>query len=201
MIDRAGKDLTPQEYIRQLYKQTKDGRLAMIYHAWDGKPETITYQVNWSAEDAERIVQKFNLLTSGLIRIGRLYDQLEDEQTRNALLTEGEQRIWDTYIRPYEPFAYDLAIVEAIYERCQLGDLLEEEEEIWRQYCMWREEQSRKRIPFCRRSAADMIQAARHYTKQIHMDDREAVVAQAGRSLAEEMVLYYAGKEQPVVWE
>ena len=66
---------------------------------------------------------------------------------------------------------------------------------------MWREEQSQQRIPFNRRSSADLIRAARRYEKIVSMNAPEVVVTEEGRGLAEEMVLYYAGKDEPIVWE
>lgn len=209
-------DLTPQGYIRQVFRETQDGKLSITYYPFIGEPETITYQVNWTEEDAEQIIQKYNLLTFALARIGRLHDQLEDEQSRNKLLSEDELQIWNTYVKPYEPMVVDweqlypispckpdelMSLIQEIHERAQFGDLIEEEEMLWKQYCMWREEQSQKRIPFDRRSAANMIQRARRYEKLIRMNAPEVVVTEEGRSLAEEMVLYYAGKDEPIVWE
>lgn len=194
-------NLTPQEYIRQLFHQTKDGKLPIISCPFTNESETVTYQVNWTAEDAEMIAQHYHTLTTALTRIGRLHDQLEDEASRKKLLSAEELAVWETYVRPYEPFDYDLSVVDAIHKRSQLGDITEEEEEIWKQYCMWREEQSQKRIPFHRRSSANMIQRARSYASLISTDIPELVVAAAGRFLAEEMVLYYAGEEEPIVWD
>jgi hypothetical protein len=201
MTEEMRNDLTPQGYIRQMFRQTRDGKLAITRNPGVGEPETITYQVNWTAEDAEQIVQRYNLLTAALFRIGRLHDQLEEEENRIKLLNAEQLEIWNTYVRPYDPFEVDLTVVYDIYDRSQLGDILEEEEAIWKRYCMWREEQSQKRIPFHRRSAANMIQRARRYEKLISMDAPLIVVAEEGRCLAEEMVLYYAGKEEPIVWD
>ena len=209
-------DLTPQGYIRQMFRETQDGKLSITYYPFIGEPETITYQVNWTEEDAEQIIQKYNLLTFSLARIGRLHDQLEDEQSRNKLLSEDELQIWNTYVKPYEPMVVDweqlypippcepnelMPLIQEIHERAKFGDLIEEEEKLWKQYCMWREEQSQKRIPFDRRSAANMIQRARCYEKRIRMNAPEVVVTEEGLGLAEEMVLYYAGKDEPIVWE
>ena len=209
-------DLTPQGYIRQVFRETQDGKLSITYYPFSGEPETITYQVNWTEEDAEQIIQKYNLLTFALARIGRLHDQLEDEQSRNKLLSEDELQIWNTYVKPYEPMVVDwgqlypispcepnelMSLIQEIHERAQFGDLIEQEEMLWKQYCMWREEQSQKRIPFNRRSSADMIQRARRYEKLVSMHAPETVVTEEGRCLAEEMILYYAGKAEPIVWE
>ena len=208
--------LTPQGYIRQLFRETQDGKLSITYYPLIGAAETSTYQVNWLEDDVELIIQKYNLLTFALARIGRLHDQLVDEQSRNKLLSEDDLQIWNTYVKPYEPMVVDweqlypipprepnelMSLIQEIHERAKFGDLIEEEEKLWKQYCMWREEQSQKRIPFDRRSAANMIQRARRYEKLIRMNAPEVVVTEEGRGLAEEMVLYYAGKDEPIVWE
>ena len=209
-------DLTPQGYIRQMFRETKDGKLSITDYPFIGAAETSTYQVNWSEEDSETIVQKYNLLTFALARIGRIHNQLDDEQSRNKLLSEGDLVIWDTYVKPYEPIVVDweqlypippcepnelTSLIQDIHERSKFGDLIEEEEQLWKQYCMWREEQSQKRIPFNRRSSADMIQRARRYERLLSMHAPEVVITEEGRCLAEEMVLYYAGKEEPNVWD
>ena len=66
---------------------------------------------------------------------------------------------------------------------------------------MWNEEQSQKRIPFNRRSCADLITRASRFERLISLGAPEIVVTEEGRCLAEEMVLYYFGKEEPIVWD
>ena len=39
------------------------------------------------------------------------------------------------------------------------------------------------------------------YEKLIRMGVPEIVITEEGRCLAEEMVLYYFGKEEPVIWD
>ena len=216
MTEEMRIDLTPQGYIRQLFRETKAGKLAITYYPFAGEPDLRTYEVNWTTEDAERIIQRYMLLTSALARIGRLHDQLEDEGSRNKLLTVADLEVWNTYVKAYEPMEVNwdelypippcapdelLSLIYDIHERGRHGDLIEEEEMLWKQYCMWNEEQSQKRIPFHRRSSADMIQAARRYESAIRFNAPELVVTEQGRCLAEEMVLYYAGKEEPIVWD
>lgn len=201
MTEEMRNTLTPQGYIRQMLRETQDGKISITYYPVIGDPEVYTYQVNWSEDDAERIVQKYDSLTLALARIGQLDNQLDDKETREKLLSVEDLEIWNTYICPYEPFECDLSIVEEIHERAQLGDLLEEEEDLWKRYCMWREEQSQKRIPFNRQSSADLILRARRYEKLISLHAPVLVITEEGRCLAEEMVLYYAGKEQPIMWE
>lgn len=216
MTEEMRNDLTPQGYIRQLFRETADGKLAITYYPFIGEPETRTYEVNWTAEDAEQIVSRYILLTNALAHIGYLHDQLEDVENRNKLLTAADLEVWNTYVQPYEPMEVNwdelypippcepdalMSLIHEIHERGQYGDLIEEEEMLWKQYCMWNEEQSQKRIPFNRRSSANMILAAKRYEGVIRLSAPEIVVTDQGRSLAEEMVLYYAGREEPIVWD
>ena len=94
-----------------------------------------------------------------------------------------------------------MLLIENIYERGRLGDLIEEEELLLKQYYIWREEQSQKRIPFNGRSSALLILRARRYEKLISLGAPEIIVTEEGRCLAEEMVLYYFGKEDPIIWD
>lgn len=216
MTEEMRNDLTPQGYIRQLFRETADGKLAITYYPFVGEPETRTYEVNWTTADAEQIVSRYILLTNALTRIGRLHDQLEDAETRSKLLTAEDLEVWNTYVQPYETMEVNwdelypippcepdalMSLIQEIHERGQYGDLIEEEEMLWKQYCMWNEEQSQKRIPFNRRSSANMILAAKRYEGAIRLSVPEIVVTDQGRSLAEEMVLYYAGREEPIVWD
>lgn len=216
MTEEMRNDLTPQGYIRQLFRETKDGKLVITCYPFIGEPETRVYEVIWTKEDADGIVQRYNLLTSALAKIGRLHEQLEDEENRAKLLPAEQLQIWNTYVQPYDAMQVNwdefypispcdpdelMDLIWNIHERSKFGDLIEEEESLWKQYCMWREEQSQKRIPFHRRSSADLIQAARRYETAIRLNAPEPVVAEEGRCLAEEMVLYFAGKEEPIVWD
>lgn len=199
MTEEMRSKLTPQEYIRELFRETKDGKLPITYYPYIGEPETFTYNVSWTADDAEQIIAKYDLLTSALTRIGRAARVENVELT--DLLTDEDLKVFNTYILPYEPFEVDLTVIADIKERAELGDITEEEEELWKRYCIWNEEQSQTRIPFNRRSSADMIMRARRYEALVGVNAPDSVVNSEGLSLAEEMVLYYAGEEQPIVWE
>ncbi len=218
MNGKMRNDLTPQGYIRRMFCETKDGKVKVGYESLqDGfAEEERTFYLNWTAQDVEKIVERYNLLTSSLARIARLHDQLNDEKSRKELLSETDLEIYNTYVHPYEPMQVDwdelspippcepselLSLIEDIHERGRYGDLIEEEELLLKQYYMWREEQSQKRIPFNRRSCADMILRASRLEKLISLGAPEIVVTEEGRCLAEEMVLYYFGKEEPIVWE
>ncbi len=218
MNAQTRKDLTPQGYIRRMFAETENGKVTVGYENpySNFAEEERTFYVNWTAEDVDTAVQRYNLLTSALARIGRLHDQLNDEESRKKLLSEADLEIWNTYVRPYEPMEVNwdelypippcepdemMSLIQKIHERGQLGDLIEEEELLWKQYCMWNEEQSQKRIPFNRRSAANLIERAMRYERFISLGAPEIVVTEEGRCLAEEMVLYYFGKEEPLIWD
>ena len=212
MNEKMRNDLTPQGYIRHMFAETENGKLKIRYADFN---EEITYDLNWTEDDVEETVQRYNLLTSALARIGRIHDELEDEENRRKLLSEADLEVWNTYVHPYEPLEVDwdklgippcnqvelLKLIESAQERAYDSDLFEEEEYLLEQYCMWKEEQSQKRIPFNRRSCASMITRAARYERLISLGAPEIVVTEEGRCLAEEMVLYYYGKEEPVIWE
>ena len=218
ITDKIRRDLTPQGYIRHMFAATENGKFTVEYKDYEYGFEDYekTFQVNWTEEDAEKTVEKYNLLTFALARIGRLHDQLGDEESIKNLLSEGDFEIWNTYVRPYEPFKVNwdklypippceqdelMSLVEDTLERGRLGDLIEQEDLLLKRYFMWREEQSQKRIPFNRRSSANLITRAARYEKLISLGAPEIVVTEEGRCLAEELVLYYFGKEEPIIWE
>ena len=218
MTEQMCNDLTPQGYIRRMFAETVDGKFTVGYKNPDNRfiEEDRTFEVNWTADDAKAIEEKYNLLTSALARIGRIHDQLEDEESRKRLLSESDLEVWNIYVRRFEPMDVNwsefypippckphelMTLILGIQERGRYGDLIEEEEKLWRQYCMWEEEQSQKRIPFNRRSSVNLIERAMRYEKLISMGAPEIVVTEEGRCLAEEMVLYYFGKDEPLVWD
>ena len=218
MTEQMRNDLTPQGYIRHTFAETKNGRFTVEYKNPDNRfiEEERIFEVNWTADDAELLEEKYNLLTAALARIGRIHDQLEDEENRKRLLSESDLKVWNTYVRRFEPMKVNwsefypippcephelTALMFGIQERGRYGDLIEEEEKLWKQYCIWEEEQSQKRIPFKRRSSVNLIERAMRYEKFISMGAPELVVTEEGRCLAEERVLYYFGKEEPLEWD
>ena len=177
MTEQMRNDLTPQGYIRHMFAETVNGEFKVWYEnpENDFAKEERSFHVNWTAEDAEEIEEKYNLLTFALARIGRIHDQLEDEECRRELLSESDLEVYNTYVNPYEPMKVNwdelypippcepdelMTLIHDIHERGRYGELIEEEEELWKQYCMWEEEQSRKRIAFNRRSCANLIKRA-----------------------------------------
>ena len=218
MTEEFRNNLTPLEYIRRMFAETENGKFTVEYKDPDNNfaMEKRTLELNWTAEEARMIEEKYNMLTSALTRIGRLHDRLEDEDERKALLSADDLEIWNVYVKRFEPMEVNWAefypippceadelipLIFAIRERGRYGDLIEEESALWEKYCMWEEEQSQKRIPFNRRSSLNMITRAMRYEKLISVNAPEVVVVEEGRCLAEEMVLYHFGKEEPLVWD
>ena len=218
MTEQLRNDLTPQGYIRNMFAETVDGKLTVIYgDPYNNFAEAEkTLFLNWIAEDVDKAIEKYNLLTFALARIGRVHDMLNDEESRNELLSQADLEVWNTYVRPYEPITVNwdelypippcepselMQLIYDIHERSIYGDLIEAEELLWKRFCQWREAQSRLRIPFNRRSSADLIMRAVRYEKLVALGAPEIVITEEGRCLAEEIVLYHFGKEEPVVWE
>ena len=218
MTEQMRNDLTPQGYIRHMFAETQNGRFTVRYKNPDNRfiEEERIFEVNWTADDAEELEEKYNMLTFALARIGRIHDQLEDEESRKKLLSESDLEVWNIYVRRFEPMEVNwlefypippcephelTALILGIQERGRYGDLIEEEERLWKQYCMWEEDQSQRRIPFHRRSSVNLIERAMRYERLISIGAPEIVVTEEGRCLAEEMVLYYFGKEEPIVWD
>ena len=105
MTSEMRNDLTPQGYIRHMFAETENGEFKVRYRNFETnfEEEERWFQLSWTAEDAEKTVQRYNLLTFALARIGRLHDQLTDEESRKKLLSEGDLEIYNTYVQPYEP--------------------------------------------------------------------------------------------------
>ncbi|MBQ1187017.1 MAG: hypothetical protein IIX54_04955 [Clostridia bacterium] len=217
MTEQMRNDLTPQGYIRHMFSETKNGEFKVEYTDFfnNSVPKERILQLNWTAEDAEKVEQRYSLLTSALARIARIHDQLADEESRKKLLFESDFDVWNTYVQPFEPLEVNWdeldsippcepeelpSLIYEIHERA-IGDLIPEEEKLLKWHYMWREEQSQKRIPFNRRSSADMITRAMRYEKLLSIGAPEIIVTEEGRYLAEEMVLYYFGKEETIVWD
>ena len=203
MTEKERRELSPQEYIRKMFEETKDGKFVVECRDENDifdKPQEVVFELKWTKEDAEKIVGQYNLLTEALARIAPLHERLNNEENRKTILSNEDLQIWETYVKDYEPFDVDFEVVEEIRMRA-IGDLLKEEKEILDRFYKWREEQSQKRIPFNRRSNANMITRAIRFERLLSWDAPQIVVMEEGRCLAEEMVLYYVGKEQPIILE
>jgi hypothetical protein len=58
-------NIDPKEHIRNLFKNTKDGKVDItIYPITGDEPFDITYNVDWSEADAQAMVLKSKIVTS-----------------------------------------------------------------------------------------------------------------------------------------
>ena len=66
-------ECTPQEYIRELFNDTKDGKLMIMYYP--GKPHLPykkTYEVKWKEADVKPLIREYERLTGMFIKFGKI---------------------------------------------------------------------------------------------------------------------------------
>ena len=180
-------------YIRKLYTNTKNGELEIYYERTYGiaGPYTHTWKVDWIESDVDNLVLNYKYLVENLYKIAQHHDALEDETQRVKLLTEEEQMVWETYIRPYEPFEVDLQIIAELYDRGEFNTLTDDENELMERHYEWNEGESLKRLPFVKRSPSELILRARRFEQLVSLNAPELVIKREIESLAEEMLFYY----------
>ena len=192
MNEETRNSCSPQEYVLKLFEETENGNLTIQYRPILDQPYFEKYKMDWSREDAERVVQQYDTLTTALTRIGTLHDAVQDEAERRKLLTKEELAVWDTYIRPFEPaFEASDDVIAELYFRRESDSLEEDEDELLERHYEWFVAHSRERLPSDRRCPSQLINRARRYEALVKLNASETVLAEEGRSLAEEMVLYY----------
>lgn len=182
---------TPQEYILKLFDETVDGKLKITYFPLFDQTYSLKYKMNWTKEDAQNMVQRYNKLTAALARIGEVHDKLGEETVRQELLTEYEVEVWNTYIRPFTPFEVDLDVITELYFRRETDSLEDEENELLERHYEWFVTNSRQRLPFDKVCPSQLVNRAQRYERLKELDAPECVVDEEGRFLAEKLVLYY----------
>ena len=191
MNEDIRRECTPQEYICKMFEETRDGKLKINYYPFLDQPYSSTYRMDWTKQDAEKLVERYNALTDALTRIGKLHNELDDEAKCNELLSTEELEVWDTYIRPFEPFEVDLAVITDLHFRSEADTLDEEEYDLLESHHDWFVANSHKRLPADRWCPSHLINRAQRYEKLIELGAPEVVVQEEGRFLAEDMVIYY----------
>ncbi len=185
------------QYIRELFAATKDGKVKITCYTEIEGPYDRTYEMDWTGTDAEKVLKKYEALIAALSKIGKLHDELENEDKLRELLTDEENAVWETYIRPFEEFEVDQELLTELYDRRYCGDQLSDDEiDILENHYEWFNEQSLKRLPFERCSPMHVINRAQRYEHLVSMNAPEIVIGNEGRCLAEEMVLYYCSKKE-----
>lgn len=190
-------EITPQQYVRKLFAETKDGKLDITNYPTNGHPIYVsTHEMDWNEEDVEALIQRFETLEAMLKRFGQMAEELEDEDKRTKLLTTEELAAWDVYIRPLGEFEVDISVINEISIRGEYDQLSDEEYDLLERYYEWEAAQFLQRLPFNRCSPRNMLIRAKRYMKLVYWDAPEIVAREEARLLAEEMVLYYCSRRK-----
>ena len=196
MDKKTRNTINPQDYILQLYNETFDGKLAIKHYSFFDGDYTDKYEMDWNRDDALELVERYKKLVNALTRIGKMHDKLNDEEARYKLLSLEEYEVWDTYIRPFSEFDWDLDYVSQLQFRRETETLEDEEYEILERHYEWFVANSRERMPFDRCCPAKLINCAINYEDLIKSGAPESAIEEQGRCLAEEMVVYYHSKKE-----
>lgn len=197
MIEGSRSNPLPEDHILNLFDRTTDCKLTVTCDPHNGEAcYDRTYEVEWTRKDAEYLALGYKNLTSALRKLGRMGAKLEDADKRGAMLDESELEIWEIFLSPFDPFETEQSVINELILHGEYNELSEEEKGLSERYYAWLEEQCRKRLPYMNNSPVNYIIRVRRYTKFIAMGAPEIVIAEEGRCLAEEMVIYYYAKKE-----
>ena len=191
MNEITRRELTPSAYIRQLFAETQDGALAIHHYPFFDQPYALDYVVDWTAADVDAIVTRYESLTESLTRIAQQPVESEDADTRRQQLSPEDFGVWNTYLRPFPPFEVDDTVIGDLYTRMETDSLDDDEVELLERHHYWFTEHSRCRLPLVRYCPSGLINRARRYAQLVTLGAPDVVLAEEGRFLAEELVLYY----------
>ena len=112
MTETKRRECTPQQYLLELFSETKDGILKINYFPYNKMPEySLTYKMDWTEQDAKNLADRYTTLIASLDRITtKLRDQLNDSQAAKDLLSNEDFEVWNTYVRPFAPFEVEFFI-------------------------------------------------------------------------------------------
>ena len=84
------------EQQRYLFSKTDNNNLPIVYEPQSlGVPYLINYKVDWREGDPDALIRHFSFWEESLIKFGKMYNELEDKATREALLTADEIALWN----------------------------------------------------------------------------------------------------------
>ncbi len=186
-------------HIRNLFHETEDGKMSVTLFDFDTCTDyTLTYAVNWTAEDCEALVARFSELTDALSHIAQKGLFEEEAQARARLCAE-HFAVWETFLRPFTPFEGDLNEVAALLDPHRCESVGEEDGALLARYDAWQEENALSRLPALCKKPTGFLLRARRFAKLASLCAPKAVLDEEAKALAEEMILYYHfdAKNQP----
>ena len=200
MIDEKRLETTPIQHIRNLMNSITDEKLTITYYDPIDPTYTRTYDVSCTIADADKFVSKYEALVSALEAIGNAREKLDFGDKAEVVLCPEHFEIWNTYIRDFdEEFDAGEFNLDEIYAMRESGaELSEEEHDVLDRHYEWFEEQCLKRLPKKVYSPMLLVNRAQRYEYFISQNAPKCVIDEEGRRLAEEMVIYYFGKEEPI---
>jgi hypothetical protein len=193
MIDEKRLETTPIQHIRNLMESIKDGKLTVTYYDPFDPPRDRTYDVSCTQTATDEILVKYEELTKALHAIGAVREKLDNGIRAEELLTAEQLEVWNTYVRDFdEKFDAGEYDIDIIYDMRECGaPLSDEEQDVLERHYEWFKAQSITRLPGKTRSPMYLINRAQRYEYFVSMNAPEIVIAEEGRCLAEEMILYY----------
>ncbi|MBQ4066553.1 MAG: hypothetical protein IJD22_02795 [Clostridia bacterium] len=185
-------DDSHERYIMNLFERTEDGRIAITYYPTNGEePYSLSHKINWSRADAEKTVKDHASLTADLEKLSALIREHGSFDGFKDQLSEHELSVYNTYVRPFDPFKVDLSVIGELYTRGEFDELSEEEDLLLSEYEEWFQAQSLLRLPHRGRSPKYLINRAFRYAALVRLNAPATVIREESRCLAEEMILYY----------
>ena len=122
------KDLTPEEYISELFERTdEDGILYLpASHSYMGTASMPEHdyccRMNWNLTKCEAISKEFNRVFAAVKKIGAYPDsgRWTAQEAKKSLENGALFEVWNTYIRPFDTPGFDLEKIKDIDERLEV---------------------------------------------------------------------------------
>ncbi len=185
-------ELNGVEYIRRMYEDTKDGQMTITHYPTNGEQVfDLRYGMSWNEADMEEAIKQYNSLTAILTALGELHAASYNQEIDINSLSAEELAVWETYVKPLEPFEEAKEyIIEELKFRGEFDQLEEEEYDLLERHYEWQEKQYLQRLAKKCDSPRMLIENAQMYEKAVKENAGSAYMNYIGRWLAEAIVLY-----------
>ena len=183
--------LSPEEFIRCMFKQTRDGMMELYYDQTVGEPEALRDPMSWKESDLEEFIQRYCDFAAKLTTFAKMHDILVDRKERERILSEEDRKIWDIYVEPLKPFEVEQSVIDELYFRGEFDQLTDEENDLLERHYDWCETQCLARLPKLNDSSYDLIISAQRFENIAYLNDLSLIKMEIGRELAYRMAIYY----------